>query len=41
MLARSDAYPDVAFVGRITAVDPRVNADSRNVHIEAQFANAE
>lgn len=41
VLAKSDAYPDVAFVGRITAVDPRVDAASRNVHIEAQFANSE
>lgn len=41
VLARSDAYPDVAFVGRITAVDPRVDADSRNVRVEAQFANSE
>ncbi len=41
VLARSDAYPDVGFVGRITAVDPRVDADSRNVHVEALFPNSE
>lgn len=41
VLARSDAYPDVAFVGRITAIDPRVDANSRNVHIEAAFSNSE
>ena len=41
VLARSDAFPDVAFVGRISAVDPRVDADSRNVHIEALFPNGE
>lgn len=39
--ARSDAYPDMGFVGRVTAVDPRVDADSRNVHVEAVFANSE
>jgi RND family efflux transporter MFP subunit len=37
----ADAYPQRRFEGKITAVDARVSADSRNVMVRAQFENAE
>lgn len=41
VIANSDAYPDEKFRGSITAIAPRVDENSRNVHIEAMFANAD
>jgi membrane fusion protein, multidrug efflux system len=35
----TDAYPDRSFTGKITAVNPKVETDSRNVLIEATVAN--
>ncbi len=35
----TDAYPDRSFTGKITAVNPKVEIDSRNVLIEATVAN--
>lgn len=34
-----DAYPTQEFAGKITAIDARISADSRNVTVRAQFAN--
>lgn len=38
---RVDAYPDETFMGRITAVDPRVDEATRSVQVEAQVRNAD
>ncbi|MEN6540298.1 MAG: efflux RND transporter periplasmic adaptor subunit, partial [Mizugakiibacter sp.] len=37
--ATIDAYPDRRFDGAITAVDPKVDPDTRNVRVEARLAN--
>jgi membrane fusion protein (multidrug efflux system) len=37
---RSDAFPGVAFPGKITAINPKVDPATRNVLIEATIANA-
>lgn len=37
--ASVDAYPKVAFTGKIAALDGRVNADSRAITVRAQLAN--
>jgi RND family efflux transporter MFP subunit len=34
-----DAQPGRAFAGKVTAIDARVSADSRNVTVRAEFAN--
>ena len=34
-----DAYPGQNFEGKITAIDARISAESRNVTVRAQFAN--
>jgi membrane fusion protein (multidrug efflux system) len=34
-----DAYPDRTFTGQITAVNPKVDGSTRNVQVEATFAN--
>ena len=39
VVAVADTYPDKKFAGRITAVSPKVDAQTRNVHIEALLAN--
>jgi membrane fusion protein, multidrug efflux system len=36
----TDAVPGHTFKGRITAVNPKVDTDTRNVQIEATIANA-
>jgi RND family efflux transporter MFP subunit len=36
-----DAQPGRVFSGKVTAIDARVSADSRNVTVRAQFANAD
>ena len=36
-----DAQPGRAFAGKVTAIDARVSADSRNVTVRAEFANAD
>jgi RND family efflux transporter MFP subunit len=36
-----DAYPDRNFVGKVTAIDARVNLDTRNVLVRAEFENAD
>jgi membrane fusion protein (multidrug efflux system) len=35
----ADSHPGQAFSGRITAINPRVEADSRNIRVEATLAN--
>jgi membrane fusion protein, multidrug efflux system len=35
----ADGYPKQLFNGRITAINPRVNADSRNIQIEGMLSN--
>jgi len=36
-----DAFPDRNFAGKVTAIDARVNADTRNVLVRAEFPNAD
>lgn len=38
---RSDAYPEQAFEGRITAVNPQVDPSTRNVRVQATLANGD
>ena len=35
----TDAFKDVSFTGKITAVSPKVDTNTRNIQIEAQLAN--
>src|SRR5512137_119421 len=35
----ADGYPGQSFSGRITAINPRVNTDSRNIQIEGLLSN--
>jgi membrane fusion protein, multidrug efflux system len=37
--AKSDTYPDVSFNGSITAIDPKVDTDTRNVQVRATLQN--
>lgn len=37
----TDAHPDHAFTGTITAVGARVDADTRNIHVQATLPNAD
>jgi membrane fusion protein (multidrug efflux system) len=39
--ARIDAYPGVSFSGKITSVNAKVDATSRNVQVRASFPNAD
>jgi membrane fusion protein (multidrug efflux system) len=39
MTVASDAYPDQPFSGKVTAIDAKVDTDTRNVQIEATVAN--
>lgn len=39
IVATTDAYPGKSFQGRITAISPKVDAQTRNVQIEAVIAN--
>jgi membrane fusion protein (multidrug efflux system) len=39
--AKIDAYPDQSFPGEITAINPRVEATSRNLQIRATLKNAD
>ncbi|MGO9360754.1 MAG: efflux RND transporter periplasmic adaptor subunit [Xanthobacteraceae bacterium] len=36
-----DAYPDRAFEGKITAIEPQINSDTRNVKIQATIDNSD
>jgi len=37
--AKVDTYPDLKFAGKIQAINPRVNSESRNVQVRASFNN--
>ncbi len=39
VIATSDAYPDKAFRGKITTIDPVLDIGTRNVEVEATLAN--
>ncbi|MGH8259160.1 MAG: efflux RND transporter periplasmic adaptor subunit, partial [Steroidobacteraceae bacterium] len=39
VLVTSDAYPGERFAGRVTAIDPRIDAGSRNFQVEARIDN--
>lgn len=36
-----DAFPDAAFEGRLTAIEPRVNENTRNFDVQATFRNGD
>lgn len=36
---RSDAWPGRVFTGRVTTIEPRIGADSRNIMVQALVAN--
>lgn len=38
---QTDAFKDVVFLGKITAVSPKVELNTRNIQIEAQISNPE
>ena len=35
----TDAFKDASFIGKITAVSPKVDTNTRNIQVEAQLAN--
>ncbi|SBS27602.1 Multidrug resistance protein MdtA precursor [Marinomonas aquimarina] len=37
----TDAYPNRAFLAEVNAIEPQVDADTRNVHIQATLDNAD
>jgi len=39
VMLKLDAFPDKAFEGEISAINPKVDSDTRNVMIEAKVAN--
>lgn len=39
--AELDAYPDAAFEGRVTAIEPQVDADTRTFRMRAELPNPE
>ena len=39
IVVTTDAFKDVSFTGKVTAVSPKVDANTRNIQIEAQLAN--
>lgn len=39
--ATTDAYPDKTFAGEITALDPEVDTDTRNIRVRAELKNPE
>ncbi len=39
VVATTDTYPGRTFTGRITTIDPKVDTATRNVQVEATFAN--
>jgi membrane fusion protein, multidrug efflux system len=36
-----DAYPDRSFEGKITAIEPQISTDTRNIRVQATIANPE
>jgi len=41
VVASTDTYPDRTFSGRITAVNPKVDPETRNIQVEATILNTE
>ena len=39
--AKSRAYPEIAFIGRISSVDPRIDMDTRTVRVRAEIENTD
>ncbi|WP_114698635.1 efflux RND transporter periplasmic adaptor subunit [Polynucleobacter necessarius] len=39
VIVTTDAFKDASFTGKITAVSPKVDTNTRNIQIEAQLAN--
>ncbi len=39
VVVTTDAFKDASFVGKITAVSPKVDTNTRNIQVEAQLAN--
>jgi membrane fusion protein (multidrug efflux system) len=39
IVVTTDAFKDASFTGKVTAVSPKVDTNSRNIQIEAQLAN--
>lgn len=39
IIVTTDAFKDASFTGKITAVSPKVDTNTRNIQIEAQLAN--
>jgi len=39
VIVTTDAFKDASFTGKITAVSPKVDTNTRNIQVEAQFAN--
>jgi len=39
IVVTTDAFKDASFIGKITAVSPKVDANTRNIQVEAQIAN--
>ena len=39
IVVTTDAFKDVSFTGKVTAVSPKVDTNTRNIQIEAQLAN--
>lgn len=39
IIVTTDAFKDASFTGKITAVSPRVDINTRNIQVEAQIAN--
>lgn len=37
----TDTYPDITFKGKITAISPRVDPQTRNIQVEALIANSQ
>ena len=41
VVVTTDAFKDASFTGKITAISPKVDTNTRNIQIEAQLANPE
>ncbi|MBU3600930.1 efflux RND transporter periplasmic adaptor subunit [Polynucleobacter sp. AM-25C3] len=39
IVVTTDAFKDASFIGKVTAVSPKVDTNTRNIQIEAQLAN--
>ena len=39
IIVTTDAFKDASFIGKITAISPKVDTNTRNIQIEAQLAN--